>query len=192
MTEKLYVSPNQLLNYSYQLADQIMKSKCWPNFIIDIQRERAPVGIAIQKYFKFNQLRCDHITIRTFLYEENENIEVHGLEYIRDHAEDNDEILLVDDIFDSGRSMQAILQKLKELCPAVHLDVKIATIFYKPENNKTIERKVVPDYFIETTDRWVVFPHELEDLSDPEITTTILKSRPSHDACEPAEAKTDF
>ena len=36
----------------------------------------------------------------------------------------------------------------------------------KPNQNKT-NRK--PDYFIHETDKWLVFPHELEGLSAEEI-----------------------
>ena len=45
-------------------------------------------------------------------------------------------------------------------------EIRIATPYYKPANNKT-ER--VPDYYVHETDDWLVFPHELDGLTTDEI-----------------------
>ena len=50
-------------------------------------------------------------------------------------------------------------------------EIKVATTFFKPSQNKT-DRK--PDYFLHETDKWLVFPHELEGLSSDEI----IKNKP--------------
>ena len=44
--------------------------------------------------------------------------------------------------------------------------IKVATFFYEPKNNKTSK---IPNYYIEETIEWIVFPHELEDIMDEEI-----------------------
>ena len=41
-----------------------------------------------------------------------------------------------------------------------------AVLIWKPANNKT---SIKPDYYAGTTDKWIVFPHELEDLTPEEI-----------------------
>ena len=45
-------------------------------------------------------------------------------------------------------------------------DIRVATPWYKPHNNTTDR---VPDYFLHETDDWLVFPHELDGLSEDEI-----------------------
>jgi hypothetical protein len=45
-------------------------------------------------------------------------------------------------------------------------DVRIATVYYKPMRNRS---RLVPDWFVHQTDRWLVFPHELVGLTDAEI-----------------------
>ncbi|MHA1954231.1 MAG: phosphoribosyltransferase [Candidatus Heimdallarchaeaceae archaeon] len=60
-------------------------------------------------------------------------------------------ILLIDDLADSGESLQCALDYLKLKNPK---EVKIATLLYKPWS------KVKPDYYVEETEEWVVFPHE--------------------------------
>ena len=50
--------------------------------------------------------------------------------------------------------------------------LKVATPYFKPSKNKT-KRK--PDFYIHETEKWLVFPHELEGLSLEEI----IKNKPS-------------
>ena len=78
-----------------------------------------------------------------------------------------DKLLIVDDVFDSGRSIKAILDALKEKSRKnLPHDIRMAMPWYKPERN-IIE--VVPDYFIHETDEWLVFPHEMDGLTEKEI-----------------------
>ena len=44
--------------------------------------------------------------------------------------------------------------------------IYIATVFYKPQNNKT---DIAPKFYCSITDQWVIFPHELEGLTCEEI-----------------------
>jgi hypoxanthine phosphoribosyltransferase len=46
-------------------------------------------------------------------------------------------------------------------------DLRIGTVYYKPTKNQT---PYTPDYYVEETTEWVVFGHELEGLTDSEIT----------------------
>ncbi len=60
-------------------------------------------------------------------------------------------ILLIDDLADSGESLQCALDYLKLKDPK---EVKIGTLLYKPWS------KVKPEYFAAEATEWVVFPHE--------------------------------
>ncbi len=60
-------------------------------------------------------------------------------------------ILLVDDLADTGESLECALDYLSLKKPKV---VQIATLLYKPWS------KVKPHYFVEEATEWVVFPHE--------------------------------
>ncbi|MEO0368453.1 MAG: phosphoribosyltransferase family protein, partial [Pseudomonadota bacterium] len=92
---------------------------------------------------------------------------VHGLDYIIDNIDAEDQVLLVDDVFDSGRSMQAILAELQSRARRnMPKTVKIACPWFKPEKNQT---DLEPDFYIHTTNDWLVFPHELSGLTLEEI-----------------------
>ena len=76
-------------------------------------------------------------------------------------------MLLVDDVFDSGRSVAAIFDKLQAKCRRnMPQNMKVATPWYKPTKNVT---SIKPDYYVHETDAWLVFPHEIVGLTQQEI-----------------------
>ncbi len=169
--QKLFISANQLLEDSFRLGKMIYESGFRPHFIIGVWRGGAPVGIAVQEYLAFQGIETDHIAIRTSSYygigEQEKTVKVHGMQYVIDNINADDALLLVDDVFDSGRSIVAILDELKNKTRRNMPDtLKIAMPFYKPEKNIT---DITPDYYLHETDKWLVFPHELVDLSPEEI-----------------------
>lgn len=168
--EKVYVSADELLRDSFRLGLQILDSGFSPRFIVGVWRGGAPTGIAVQEILDFHGIETDHIAIRTSSYvgmEQEKVVRVHGLEYIIDNINAEDDLLIVDDVFDSGRSLEAIIEKLQQRCRRnMPHHVKIATVYYKPKRNQT---NLVPDFYIHETDSWLVFPHELHGLTPDEI-----------------------
>ena len=169
--DKIYLSANELLVDSFALAEQVYLSGFKPDFIIGVWRGGAPVGIAIQEYLDFLGIQTDHIAIRTSSYtgidQQEKTVRVHGLDYFVDNINASDNVLLVDDVFDSGRSVVAILERMKKKTRRnMPSNIKIATPWYKPKRNVT---HIQPDYYLHQTDQWLVFPHELKGLSIEEI-----------------------
>ena len=86
MTEKHYISAQSLLEDSWQLAVNILKSGFHPNFIVGVWRGGTPVGIAVQEMLDFYGVHTDHISIRTSSYSGKSRLEapvrVHGLDYL--------------------------------------------------------------------------------------------------------------
>lgn len=169
--EKTFITASDLLRDSFTLAKQIVASGFRPNFIIGIWRGGAPVGIAIQEYLDFVGIPADHIAIRTSSYagvnQQSKTVRVHGLDYIIDNVNATDRMLLVDDVFDSGRSIAATLRKLKRKTRAnLPSEIRIACPWYKPTRNQT---NITPDFYVHETDEWLVFPHELDGLTKAEI-----------------------
>ena len=157
--KKLYISPDDLLFKSYQLAQKVKNSDWKPNFIVALWRGGAPVGIAVQEYLEYFKILTDHISIRTSSYVNREQqtvVNVHSLNYIIEKANINDCLLIVDDIYDTGKSAKAVISELKSKMRLNCPDIRVATVFWKPEHSEA------PDYYVEKTDAWVVFPHELD------------------------------
>lgn len=173
MHEKQYLSAHDLLIDSFELGLRIFKSGFRPTFIIAIWRGGTPVGIAVQEILDHLGIQTDHIAIRTSSYygieKRNKEVRVHNMEYVIRHANWEDGLLIVDDVFDSGCSIKAVIETLhRTMRRNVPRDIRIATPWYKPTNNET---DLEPDYFIHETADWLVFPHELEGLTRQEIFT---------------------
>ncbi|KXI30778.1 phosphoribosyltransferase [Paraglaciecola hydrolytica] len=169
--EKTFITAQQLLEDSFRLASQVYEDGFRPTFIIGIWRGGAPIGIAVQEYFDFKKVVTDHIAVRTSSYygidQQSKTIKVHGLHYLIENANKEDTLLIVDDVFDSGRSVDALVKQIKKLSRAnMPHDVRIATPYFKPKNNKT---ELTPNYFVHISDEWLVFPHEIDGLTPDEI-----------------------
>lgn len=168
--DKHYISASQLLQDSFELAWKVFESGFRPNYIVGVWRGGAPVGIAVQELLDTLGVKSDHIAIRTSSYtgigERNRHVQVHGLNYLIRRLEAEDSLLIVDDVHDTGLSIDQAIKDLADACKKNTPEVRIATPYYKPDNNKTDR---VPDYFVHETDQWLVFPHELDGLTIEEI-----------------------
>ncbi|HBR98966.1 MAG TPA: hypoxanthine phosphoribosyltransferase [Gammaproteobacteria bacterium] len=172
MSDKRYLTAQALLEDSLALGAQILKSGFRPDFIVGVWRGGTPVGIAVQELLEHYGVHADHIAIRTSSYrgmqrDESAAVRVHGLDYVVDSVDAEDALLIIDDVFDTGLSVQAIIERLhKKARRNAPQAIRIATAYFKPERNRT---QIRPDYFVHETDDWLVFPHEMSGLSDDEI-----------------------
>ena len=168
---KKYITADELLLDSFRLGVQIHNSGFKPDFIVGVWRGGTPVGIAIQEILGYLGNESDHIAIRTSSYyginEQSKEVRVHGIDYLISHMNAEDKLLIVDDVFDSGRSIKAILDTLNEKSRKnIPHDIRMAMPWYKPLRNII---DTVPNYYIHETDDWLVFPHEMDGLSEEEI-----------------------
>ena len=112
-SEKQFISAEGLLEDSYRLAMQVLDSGFRPTFIVGVWRGGTPVGIAVQELLDYCGIETDHIAIRTSLYSRNNerggHIRVHGMQYLIDTVSADDDLLIVDDVYDSGLSIDAVI-----------------------------------------------------------------------------------
>ena len=168
--EKHFIKSGTLLEDSFKLAWKVFESGYRPNYIVGVWRGGAPIGIAVQELLDVLGVESDHIAIRTSYYsglgQTNQKVLVYGLSYIIKKLESEDSLLIVDDVFDTGNSIDQVIKDIEIACKKNTPEIRIATPYFKPNKNKTSRR---PDYFIHETDIWLVFPHELEGLTAKEI-----------------------
>ena len=169
--EKVFVSAESLLRDSLELGLQVMRSGFNPSFLVGIWRGGAPIGICVQEVLEYNGVDCDHIAIRTSSYQGLDNparaVRVHAIDYLVSRLTFEDRLLLIDDVFDSGRSLEAVIAELRKRCRRnLPEHIRIATVYYKPSRNRS---SLSPDYYVRSTDQWLVFPHELQGLTREEI-----------------------
>ena len=168
--DKLFIQADELLRDSFKLAWQVYESGYRPNYIIGVWRGGAPIGIAVQEFLDVLGVPSDHIAIRTSHYkgmgDRDSKVEVYGLNYIIKQVESEDSLLIVDDVHDTGISIQKIILDLQTACKKNTPEIKVATPYFKPNKNQTNRQ---PDFYLHETEKWLVFPHELEGLSIDEI-----------------------
>lgn len=168
---KLYIDANTLLTQSFELAKVIFDSDFKPTALIALWRGGTPIGIAIHEGLSFLGVNTKHFALRTSYYDNHnqrlDNVEIDNLDSIIDQLNKNDSLLIVDDVFDSGNTINTLLNALhKSDIIDTPKEIRIATPYYKPNNNQT---NLKPDFYLQKTEQWIVFPHELHGLSDEEI-----------------------
>lgn len=171
MTQKVFINSGDLLRDSFRLAAQVLDDGFRPDFIVGIWRGGAPIGISVQEYFDYKGIETDHIAVRTSSYyginKQSKEIRVHGLHYLIENANADDALLIVDDVFDSGRSVDALIAQIRKLSRNnTPTDIRVACPWYKPKNTQ-VDMK--PDYYVRSSDDWLVFPHELTGLTPDEL-----------------------
>lgn len=166
--KKTYISASQLQQDSFTLAKKVIESDYQPTFLVGVWRGGTPIAIALHETLDVCGIRCEHtpIQIRSYTGIDNRNadIEIIGLEYLTNKLTTKDRLLIVDDVHDSGLSMQTLINKIN--AAATPAQIKIAVAYYKAEKNQ-VDFK--PDFYVGKTNQWLVFPHELSGLSRAEL-----------------------
>src|SRR3989338_5373296 len=171
--EKFFITPDSLRRDAVAVARQLYDAGYQPNRIIGLWRGGAPIGLYVHEALKVLGVRADYIPVITRGYNEGINnplgrVIVQGIDSLAGMTRKQDSVLVVDDVWDSGRSIDAFFQVFEAVTgdqfPTV---VRVAAVYYKSGRNKSQKK---PDYFIHETDRWLVFPHEFSDCSPEELT----------------------
>ncbi len=171
--QKRFVEEQELLEDAYRLAVGIFDSGFRPDFIVGLWRGGSTVGIYVQECLQYLGVETDHIAIRTSYrgredylrrLEEKVEIRAHGLQYLFDHLNDENRLLLVDDVYGTGRSIDAVIERLRRnLRRNMPAELRIAALWYRPGAGRA------PDYYLHETDDWLVLPYELSGLTRDEM-----------------------
>lgn len=168
--DKTVLSAQDLLEDSIELGIRILESGFEPTMIIAIWRGGTPVGMAVQETLAYCGVEADHIAIRTSSYtgvDQRSAVAIHGLNYIIKKICHDDRVLIVDDVFDTGNTIKAVIEELQRRARGnTPEDMRVAVPWFKPSRNET---DLVPDYYLRETEEWLVFPHELDALTPEEL-----------------------
>tara|TARA_B100000700_G_C14841853_1_gene759614 strand:+ start:75 stop:596 length:522 start_codon:yes stop_codon:yes gene_type:complete len=163
---KLYISSNQYLNDSFKLADNIYKSGFEPDIVVGIWRGGSIPAITIHEYLRYRGIPALSSVIITRSYnnigQQSEHVYIDISNKVLDNLKIADKILIVDDVLDTGKTLEEIYKffNMNDILGKV----KIASVYYKPATSS-----IFPDYYIHDTNKWIVFPHELEGLLPSEV-----------------------
>ena len=168
-SNKIILNSDELISDSFRLGMQIIKSGFIPTMILVLWRGGAIIGMAIHELMIYKKFQLNHMILKASSYQNTQRqdvVSIEGLESVLRNLKKDEKVLIVDDIFDSGKTMSSLIAMIKEHRKEENDQYKIATPWYKPKNNLT---DIAPDFYLYETEKWVVFPHELESLSEGEI-----------------------
>ncbi|RJQ15884.1 hypoxanthine phosphoribosyltransferase [Candidatus Woesearchaeota archaeon] len=151
--KKVFISADALYAQCFALAKKIHTAGFIPEYMLILMRGGAVPGIIIHEYFRKKGITISHGSITSVSYKEmgkQSNVVFHGLSSLK--RIQKKKILIVDDVFDTGKTIETLLSVLDK-----SNKVKIATVFFKSKANKT---KLKPDFYVKKTAAWIVFPHE--------------------------------
>lgn len=173
--KKTYIAANDLLLDSFQLAVNIVNSGFKPDFLVGLWRGGSAVGIAVQEGLEFLGCKTDHIAIRTSyrgqddyseMVNKADSIRAHGLRYLHERVCAENSMLIVDDVYSTGSSVNAVIQQLSRKSRRnLPQDIRIATVWYRP-TDRTLR---TPDFYVHETADWLILPYELSGLSLAEL-----------------------
>ena len=169
-------------NNALQLAFRIHRDGFVPDIIYVLLRGGAYIGNVLSEYFKTvrsaeRPVFYAAVVARSYTdIRERERVMVDGWTYDPEYLRNGDKVLLVDDIFDSGRTINHLTQIILEK-GIPRSSVKVAVHDYKiiPEKNESLP--VQPDYYCrkhvihdENDDVWIHYmSHELVGLTKDEL-----------------------
>lgn len=181
MDAKLYLSADGYLLDAFRLARRILDSGWLPEALVALWRGGAPVGVAVHEFLLYHGVRARHHVLKCGSYtgigSQAAEVAFENAEALFAAVRPGRRLLVVDDIFDSGLTMRTVRARLA----AAGADVKTATVYWKtaagaagpgtagPGPAAGPAAAGGPDFFVRRTDRWVVFPHEMEGLTPEEI-----------------------
>lgn len=165
MVEKRFIRADDQVRDSFMLAKQIYDSGFVPDALIVLWRGGTPIGVVIHEYLAYKGISTYHTAVKVATYTgigQRKEPRMEMFSRVLEHLSPDSRVLVIDDIFDSGSTMQKVVETLS---PHVR-EVRIATLYYKEQANQS---ELVPDYYQRKTEEWIVFPHELVDLTPAEI-----------------------
>ena len=171
---KTYISSSKQWQWSYELARRIVDSGWKPDTVIGLYRGGVFPAIVIEDYLRSNGIKTFHFPLHCQSYDANaaesvsSNVKVVDLpEYVLTSMKEWKNILIVDDICDTGKTLEAVKAKIRSYGPTTSdgftpFIFRTACLLWKPDVCET-----PPTWWVKeaSAHEWIVFPHEFVDIS---------------------------
>lgn len=188
---KEFLPYDKVRNNALKLAHKIHKDDFIPDVIYVSLRGGAYMANVISEYFKiarkdFRPVLYAAVVARSYSdIRQRDRVMVDGWTYSPEHLRPGDKILLVDDIFDSGKTINYLVEVLLEK-GIPRKDIKVAVHDYKYFTYYEEQLPIQPDYFCRKftitkpeEDLWIHYmSHELIGLSQQELEEHYFKDDP--------------
>ena len=178
--EKEFIPYDKVRDNALKLAAAIYLSGFIPDVIYVSLRGGAYMGNVISEFFKRMRMGGHPVFYAAVVahsytdIRENSQVRIDGWTYSPDHLRTGDKVLFVDDIFDTGKTVNYLVDVLLER-GLPRQDVKVAVHDYKFYTGRDL-LPIQPDFFCRKIlvdspdqDRWIHYmSHELVGLTQDE------------------------
>jgi len=148
MSDYEIVSWDQSYQMTFYLFEKMIEEEYFPEIIVGIARGGwIPARLLADFY---GNRRTANIKIEFYDNNARETDDPIITQEISENVEGKI-VLIVDDVADSGKSLEAAIEHIKLMNPK---EIKTATLYYKKHSI------IVPNYFIKETQLWIVYPWE--------------------------------
>lgn len=182
MSMKEFIPYDEIRNNAIRLAHEIHAAEFVPDIIYVSLRGGAYMGNVISEYFKFvrrGQRPVFYAAVVARSYTDihsRERVSVDGWTYSPEHLRSGDRVLVIDDIFDTGRTVNHLAAIILEK-GIPRADLKVAVHDYKIRQYADEHLPIQPDFWcrkheIKTPaeDQWIHYlSHEMVGLVPDEI-----------------------
>jgi hypoxanthine phosphoribosyltransferase len=179
---KEFLPYDTVRNNSLKMANRIYHDGFIPDIIYVLLRGGAYVGNVVSEYFKFiprkeRPVYYAAVVARSYTgVRESDEVKVEGWTYSTKALRSGDKVLLVDDIFDTGRTLNHLANIILE-SGIPRNDLKIAVHDYKYFYDRAQHLPIQPDYWcrkhelsVKDEDIWIHYSsHELVGLNPQEL-----------------------
>jgi len=187
---KEFLQYDEMRNNVIKLAHEIYLDGFRPDVIYVSLRGGAYMGNIISEYFKIMHRRTRPVYYAAVVARsytdvmDAESVRVDGWTYSPEYLRVGDKVLLVDEIFDSGKTINHLAQIILDK-GIPRDDLKIAVHDYKFFTDKPVQLPIQPDYWCRRHElsvndsHWIHYmSHELVGLSDEEFETNYCGGEP--------------
>ena len=153
----------------FRLARKIWDDAYRPDFLIALWRGGAAPGLVIQEYFRWRGHDLYHTAIRTQSLEGvlfGGGFDIKGFEHVIDEISSEDRVLIVDDLFETGRTVYEVSEHLRRNARCDMPELRVATVYFRPSCRRFL---VGPHYRLHETDERPIFPHSFTEMAPDEI-----------------------
>ena len=190
---KEFLDYNTVRNNALKIAHKIYKDGFVPDVIYCSLRGGAYMANVISEYFKIvrkdgHPVLYAAVVARSYNdIRSNTRLMIDGWTYPPENLRPGDKILLVDDIYDSGRTINCLVETLMNTRGFKREDIKVVVHDYKHFTYGEESLPIITDYFcrkFEITkpeeNRWIHYAsHELIGLTSDELESHYFKEDPA-------------
>lgn len=123
-----------------------LKQKYDPDIIVGVARGGLFPAVRLSHLMGDKTLRIIHVK-----YYKSVNLRMKKPELLADVGRLKGKVLVVDDVADTGTTLEFVIKHIKRKGAK---EVKVATIAMKPHST------FKPDFFVFKTNKWIIFPWE--------------------------------